>query len=199
MSGVSVEAASPALIERARTVTTDNEGRYAIVDIRPGMYTMTFSMQGFSTMRQEVEVPSNVTVPIDAELRVGAVGETVNVSASVATVDVENAARPTVLSRNDMDALPTARNPQSLGSYVPGVHLNTPDVGGSMQVQQTYISAHGNAPHNTTYLLDGMLVNTTQNDGQIQTYIDNAIVQETTYQTNNITAEVQAGGDRCKT
>jgi hypothetical protein len=194
MSGVSVEAASPALIERSRTVTTDGEGRYAIVDIRPGTYTMTFSMQGFSSTRQEVEVPSNVTVPIDAEMRVGAVGETVNVSASVATVDVENAARPTVLSRNDMDALPTARNPQSLGSYVPGVHLNTPDVGGSMQVQQTYISAHGNAPHNTTYLLDGMLVNTTQNDGQIQTYIDNAIVQETTYQTNNITAEVQAGG-----
>src|SRR5947209_7258230 len=76
MAGVTVEAASPVLIERVRTVTTDNEGRYAIVDIRPGMYTMTFSMQGFSSTRQQVEVPSNVTVPIDAEMHVGSVGET---------------------------------------------------------------------------------------------------------------------------
>ena len=194
MAGVSVEAASPALIERVRTVTTDNEGRYAIVDVRPGAYTMTFTLLGFSSVRRQVDIPSNITVPVDAEMRVGAVGETVEVSATVATVDVENAARPSVLSREEMDSLPTARNPQSIGSYVPGVHLNTPDVGGSMQVQQTYISAHGNAPHNTSYVLDGMFVNTTQNDGQIQTYIDNEIVQETTYQTNNVGADVQAGG-----
>jgi hypothetical protein len=61
-----------------------------------------------------------------------------------------------------MDALPTARNMQSIGSYVPSVHLNTPDVAGSMQVQQTYMAAHGMHSKNDTYLLDGMLINTTQ-------------------------------------
>jgi hypothetical protein len=98
------------------------------------------------------------------------------------------------LSRADMDALPTARNMQSIGSYVPGVHLNTPDVGGSMQVQQTYMSVHGTPADSNTFLLDGMLINTTQTDGRIQTYIDNAIIQETTYQTSGIMAEVSGGG-----
>src|SRR2546427_13065752 len=94
-----------------------------------------------------------------------------------------------------MDAIPSARNMQSLGSYVPGVHLNTPDVAGSMQVPQTYITTHGNLPHDSTYLLAGMLINSTIADGRGQNYIDTAIVQETTYQTSSVTPEVSGGGD----
>src|SRR5206468_12063460 len=116
------------------------------------------------------------------------------VEAALATVDVENVAHPQVLSRTDMDAIPSARNMQSLGSYVPGVNLNTPDVAGSMQVQQTYLTAHGNQSQDATYLLDGMLVNSIIADGRAQNYIDNAIIQETTYQTSSITAEVSGGG-----
>jgi hypothetical protein len=85
-------------------------------------------------------------------MKVSALEETVTVESKLATVDVENVAHPAVLSRADMDAIPSARNMQSLGSYVPGVHLNTPDVAGSMQVQQTYITTHGNLPHDSTYL-----------------------------------------------
>jgi len=194
ISGVSVEATSPALIERARTVTTNGEGRYAIVDVRPGAYTMTFTMSGFSTVKQQVEVPANVTVPVDADMKVGSVGETVEVQAQVATVDVENVAHPETLSRSDMDSLPTARNMQSIGSYVPSVHLNQPDVGGSQQIEQTYLSAHGQPATRDIYLLDGMRVNTMQNDGLIQIYVDNALIQEATYQTANVTAEVGGGG-----
>src|SRR2546428_432250 len=194
MAGVSVEAASEALIERSRTVATSGDGRYTIVDLRPGLYTMSFTLQGFSTVKQQVTVPSNVSVPVDAELKVGSVGETVTVEATVATVDVDNVAHPQVLSRADMDAIPSARNMQSLGSYVPAVHLNTPDVAGSMQVQQTYLTAHGNQSQDATYLLDGMLVNSIIADGRAQNYIDNAIIQETTYQTSNVTAEVAGGG-----
>ncbi len=194
MAGVRVEAASAALIERSRSVTTSGDGRYSIVDVRPGLYTMTFTLQGFSTVKQEVTVPANVSVPVDAEMKVGSVGETVNVESTIATVDVENVAHPQVLSRADMDAIPSARNMQSLGSYVPGVHLNTPDVAGSMQVQQTYLTAHGNQATDATYLLDGMLVNSIIGDGRAQNYIDNAIIQETTYQTSNVTAEVSGGG-----
>jgi Carboxypeptidase regulatory-like domain len=194
MSGVSVEAASDALIERSRSVLTAGDGRYAIVDIRPGLYTVTFTLPGFATIKRQVEVPANVSVPLDADMKPGSVGETVTVEAAVPTVDVENVAHPQVLSRSDMDALPSARNMQSLGSYVPGVHLNTPDVAGSMQVQQTYLIAHGNSPSDDTFLLDGMLINSTIGDGRAQNYIDNAIIQETTYQTSNLTAEVSAGG-----
>jgi Carboxypeptidase regulatory-like domain len=194
MAGVKVEAASEVLIEKSRVVLTSGDGRYAIVDLRPGLYTMTFAVPGFATVKQQVDVPANVTVPVDAEMKPGTVGQTVEVQALVATVDVDNVAHPEVLSRSDMDAIPSARNMQSLGSYVPSVHLNTPDVAGSMQVQQTYLIAHGNSPSDDTYLLDGMLINSTIGDGRAQNYIDNAIVQETTYQTSNLTAEVSAGG-----
>src|SRR5579864_173059 len=194
MAGVKVEAASEALIERSRIVTTNGEGRYAIVDVRPGNYTVTFTMEGFSTVKQQVEVPANVTVPVDADMKPGSVGQTVEVQALVATVDIENVAHPQVLTRNDMDALPTARNPQSMGSYTPGVHLNQPDVGGFQQIEQTYMISHGQPSSHDTYLLDGMMINTTQADGQIQIYVDNALVQEVTYQTTNIPLEVTGGG-----
>src|SRR5258708_4078412 len=107
MSGVTVAAASEALIERSRTVTTSSDGRYTIIDIRPGVYTMTFTLQGFSTLKQQVTVPANVSVPVDAEMKVGSVGETVNVEATVPTVDVQNVAHPQLLPRADMDAIPT--------------------------------------------------------------------------------------------
>jgi hypothetical protein len=85
MAGVKVEAASEALIERSRTVTTNGEGRYAIVDVRPGTYTVTFTMDGFSAVKLQVEVPANVTVPVDADMKPGSVGQTVEVQALVAT------------------------------------------------------------------------------------------------------------------
>src|SRR6266478_1169785 len=194
MPGVKVEAASEALIERSRAETTNENGRYTIVDVRPGLYTITFTLPGFSTVKQEVTVPANVSVPVDAEMRVGAVDETVTVEARVATVDVETTLRPQVLTRSDMDALPTARNPQSMGSYTPGVHLNLPDVRGSQQIEQTYLISHGNPSARDTYLLDGMMVNTMQSDGQIQIYIDNALMQEVTYNNANNSVEVTGGG-----
>ncbi len=194
IAGAKVEAASDVLIEKSRTVTTNGEGRYAIFDLRPGTYTVTASMQGFASVRQTVEVPANVTVPVDAELKVGSVGETVNVEARVATVDVENVAHPLTLTRSDMDNLPTGRYMQAIGVEAPGAHLNLPDVGGSQQIEQNYLSVHGNGSTHDTYLLDGMKVNTTYADGQIQQYIDNAAIQETTYQTSNVTADASGGG-----
>ena len=162
MAGVRVDAASEALIEKSRAVTTNGEGRYAIVDVRPGVYTVTFTTVGFNAVKRQVEVPANVTVPVDAEMKPGAIEQTVEVQAQVATVDVENVAHPEVLTRNDIDALPTARNLQSVGSYIPAVHLNQPDVAGSQQIQQTYMATHGNPAQHDIILMDGMLVNTTQ-------------------------------------
>jgi hypothetical protein len=189
-----VEAASDVLIERVRSVRTNSEGRYAIVDLRPGTYVVTATATGFASVKQTIEVPANVTVPVDAEMKVGSVGETVNVEARVATVDVENVAHPETLTRAEMDALPTGRYMQSIASYVPGAHLNLPDIGGSQQIEQNYISVHGNDSVHDTYLLDGMIVNTTYLDGAIQQYIDNEVIQETTYQSSNATADVSGGG-----
>src|SRR5579871_1411132 len=194
VANATVEASSDVLIERVRTVQTNGEGRYAIVDLRPGTSTFTTSAPGFSSVKQTIEVPANVTVPVDAEMKVGSVGETVNVEARVATVDVENASHPETLTRNEMDALPTGRYMQSIASYIPGAHLNLPDIGGSQQIEQNYISVHGNGSVHDVYMLDGMIANTNYADGQIQNYIDNAMIAETTLQASNVTAEVAGGG-----
>jgi hypothetical protein len=189
-----VEAASDVLIEKTREATTNGEGRYAIVDLRPGTYVVTVTLEGFSAVKQTVVVPANVTVPVDAELKPGSVGETVTVQAREATVDVENVAHPETLTRAEMDLLPSGRYMQSIASYVPGAHLNLPDIGGSQQIEQNYISVHGAAATQDVYMLDGMLVNTTYGDGAIQQYIDNEAVQETIYQPTHNSTEVSGGG-----
>ena len=89
LPGVTVEAASPVLIEKARTVVTDGEGRYAVVDIRPGTYSVTFTLPGFNTFKRDgVEVQTNMSVPINAEMKVGQRTEVVNVVATATMVDV---------------------------------------------------------------------------------------------------------------
>src|SRR5205823_3087981 len=81
LPGVTVEASSPVLIEKTRTVTSDEQGQYKVVDLRPGTYTVTFSLPGFSTVKREnLELNTGFTARIDAELRVGGVEETVTVS-----------------------------------------------------------------------------------------------------------------------
>ena len=83
LPGVTVEASSPVLIEKTRSVTSNETGRYTLVDLRPGTYKLTFTLAGFSTLvRDNVELPGNTTVPINVELRVGALEESITVSGS---------------------------------------------------------------------------------------------------------------------
>ena len=200
MPGVTVEAASPALIERTRTVTTDGAGRYTIVDLRPGAYTVTATFAGFKTFKQEkIDVPADSSVPVFIAMEVGQTGETVTVQAEAISVDVENATHQQVLTREIQDRLPAPRNMQALAAFVPGIRLRSatganPDVGGSQQMEQTYITGHGSGAVNTTVLLDGMNVNSNYLDGTIQNYVDNSIIQQSTYQVSGMSAEVSAGG-----
>ena len=69
LPGVTVEASSPALIEKVRSVVTDDNGNYRIVELRPGVYTVSFTLSGFSTVRREgIELPAGFTAPVNAEM-----------------------------------------------------------------------------------------------------------------------------------
>jgi hypothetical protein len=197
LPGVTVEASSPVLIERARSAATDGDGRYSIVALRPGVYEIAFTLAGFSTFKRDgVIVPADTTVPVNVELRVGALEETVTVSGESPVVDVQNTSRQQIVTRDLMDMIPSARNIQSVGSLVPGIRLNVPDVGGAQQTEQTYMAVHGNTSLHNTILLDGMPAQTNLSDGQVQNYIDNALIAEATYQTSGVSAESSAGGVR---
>src|SRR5205807_1469877 len=79
--GVTVEAASPALIEKTRVAVTNDQGNYKIIDLRPGNYTVTFTLTGFTTFKREgLELTTGFTATVNAEMRVGALEETVTVS-----------------------------------------------------------------------------------------------------------------------
>src|SRR5579862_3472750 len=91
LPGVTVEASSPALIEKVRTVVTDDHGEYKIVDLRPGTYVVTFTLTGFNVVKQGgIDLPSSFTATVNAELKVGAVEETVQVSGQAPVVDIQS-------------------------------------------------------------------------------------------------------------
>ena len=88
LPGVTVEAASPALIEKARSIVTDAQGLYQIVELRPGTYAVTFTLPGFSTLRREgLELTTGFTATVNAELKVGGLEETITVTGEAPVVD----------------------------------------------------------------------------------------------------------------
>ncbi len=195
LPGVTVEAASDALIEKSKVGVTDGSGSYKIIDLRPGTYVVTFTLTGFATVKHDsIELPSDFTATIDAAMKVGTLEESITVSTASPVVDVQSNVKSQVLSRETLDAVPNAHTIQSIGQLIPGVTLSSPDVGGSVQMQQTYFSVHGTGANGTSMLMDGMIINGLMLDGAVQTYMNDATAQEMVYRTGGGAGEQQTGG-----
>ncbi len=197
LPGVTIEAASDVLIEGTKSTVTNEQGQYRLVDLRPGVYTLSFTLPGFNTFKREgLELPAEFTATINVEMKVGVLEETVTVTGESPVVDITSAVHTQVLNRDLLDAIPTGRSIQGLGQTVLGISLNLPDVGGSRGMQQTYMTTHGMTSAQNTVLVDGMMVNGLQSDGSVQSYFNEAMNQEVSYQTSGIGAETSAGGVR---
>ena len=197
LPGVTVEASSPALIEKVRTVITDDAGQYRIVDLRPGVYEVTFTLPGFGTVtREKIELISNFTATINGELRVGTVEETVTVSGATPVVDMQSATNQQVMTKELLESVPTGRSIWAVGSTLNGVTLSAPDVGGTAGMQQTYMATHGSDRRDNAIQVDGMSVNGIEGDGAIQNYFNQGMFEEMSYQTSALTAEVPSAGVR---
>lgn len=197
LPGVTVEAASDVLIERTRSVVTDANGQFRIVDLRPGVYSLTFSLPGFSTVKRDaIPLESNFTMTVNTDLTVGALEETLTVTADSPIVDVQTTSKSQVLNREALDAIPTGRTIQGMGQLIIGVSLNSPDVGGSRAMQQTYMSSHGAGASQTTVQVDGLHVNGLDVDGAVQNYFNSSMSQEMVYTTSGASADVAGGGVR---
>ena len=195
LPGVTVEASSPALIERVRTVVSDAQGRYAIVDLRPGTYKVSFTLTGFMTFAHEaIDLPSNFTATVNGDLKVGAVEETVTVSGLSPMVDVQNAQRTTVLTRALLDAVPVPRMYQAEGALAVGTKVSDQNVGGARSAVNPRLTAHMSVTKDTTIDVDGMKMNTLVGGGDSHPDHNDAMTQEVTVQTAALGAEVSAGG-----
>lgn len=203
LPGVTVEASSPALIEGARTVTTNSQGLYQIIDLRPGLYVVTFALPGFTTFKRDgISISAGVTVTVNAELRVGGVEQTITVSGEAPVVDTRSVAQQRVLQEEIREALPSARSMHVMGSLIPGMIMtgaNAPagqDVGG-LSGERGQMMIHGSRAGDMSIQLEGMEFNSNQNVGAQQYYTLNpAEAQEFQYTVAAISAETLTGGVR---
>ena len=160
LPGVTVEASSPALIEKVRTVVTDGTGLYRIVNLPPGAYTVTFTLPGFNTTRREaIEVSLGFTATIDAELRVGAIEETVTVTGESPIVDVQSSAQTRTVTAETFRELPVGSSWIQMAALVPAIRASNVDVGGVLGDQTgAQVSAHGSRDQDGVSLIDGLRI-----------------------------------------
>jgi hypothetical protein len=204
LPGVTVEAASPALIEKVRSVATDGTGQYRIVDLRPGVYSVTFTLPGFAVVKREgVELTGSFVATINAEMRVGALEETLTVTGETPTVDVQSATRQRVMDREIIDNIPTGRSTFALGVLVPGITAMTAngtlsqDVGGGRIDAALGLAVHGSRQSDQTILFNGISTSAQASSGYAtRTTINMVAVQEVTLDYSAVNAEVGQGGVR---
>src|SRR6185369_6139597 len=198
MPGVTVEASSPVLIERVRTVTTDSQGQYKIVDLRPGTYTVTFTLPGFATVKREgIELPATFVATVNTDLRVRALEETVTVSGASPVVDMQNVIRRQVVSKDTIDAMPTSKNWSTIGIMTIGVSSTQNGVGGSAGEHQTQLKSNGGSFNARLVQVDGLMnANMACNYSCTGISTNDASTQELSYEFGAISAEVAGGGVR---
>jgi hypothetical protein len=196
--GVTIEAASPVLIEKARTAITDGSGQYRIIDLRGGEYTVTFTLQGFTTIKRDgVRLAGETIVTVNAEMRVGELAETITVTGDAPTVDIQSATRQQVLSKDVIDALPTGRNYASLGQLLPGVNSSARDAGGASGDTMSQLTIHGSRPGDQRVLQNGVNTMTLQVNGDRGIAVPNpGMASEVTVDTSGLSAEQGQGGIR---
>jgi hypothetical protein len=203
LPGVTVEASSPALIEKVRSVVTNADGLYQIVDLRPGVYSVTFTLPGFQTLKREgVELTTSFTATVNAELGVGSVTETITVKGESPIVDVNNVVQQKVLDDQLREALPTARSYQTMAAVIPGVgqtgnsRPHGQDVGGSTG-ERGLLNIHGGRLSDMTAQFDGVVLNVAFSAEGTQNFTVNPVeAQEYVYELGAIAADTQTGGVR---
>ena len=194
LPGVTVEASSPVLIEKVRSVVTDDEGLYSIIDLRPGIYAVTVSLPGFTTVRREgLELPAAFSLTVNAEMKVGELAEVITVRGEAPTVDAQRTTQAAVFSRTLLENLPSAsKTPQSFVAFVPGVNggLNV------YALQQKSLSIHGGRAQEADLRVDGFSDTGPGTPGGTGStfYVSQIIAEETSISLSGHPAEFQMSG-----
>jgi Carboxypeptidase regulatory-like domain len=205
LPGVTVEASSPALIEKVRSAVTDGSGQYRIVDLRPGTYAVSFALTGFSGVKREgIELTGSFVATVNAEMRVGAIAETITVTGETPVVDIQSTTAQRTLTKDVVDAIPTGRSHLDQAVLIPGLSSSQGatrgvlmDVGGTNNLQNTLVSIHGGRQSDTRLMVDGIRIGNIAGEGQWTNYVpDQGGAQEVAVDYSAISAEQITGGLR---
>src|SRR5688572_13253540 len=197
LPGVTVEASSPALIEKVRTVVTDGSGQYRIVDLRPGVYSVTVTLPGFNTFKRDgIELAGAFTAQVNAELRVGALEETVTVTGETPIVDVQSVRRQTVIDGDVIKDLPAARSYAGIMMLIPAT---TTQAGGNLDIQVTpgmlVFGGSGGRNNEARLQVDGLNTGAAFNGAGVSSYMpDISNAQEIVTTTSGGLGEAEVGG-----
>ncbi len=200
LPGVTVEASSPALIEQSRTTVTDAEGVYRIIDLRPGTYTVTFTLPGFSVIRREgIELSANFTATINVDLQVGAIEQAVTVSGASPVVDVVNTLKQEIVTQAMLEGLPISKSLASFTAVVPGLQ-GARDIGGVSGDRPIGLTIHGSRGNDQHVFYNGMRTNnmnaggSTGGGGSSSIYYNPAMIQEITMEVSAQSVASETGG-----
>ena len=195
LPGATVEAASPVLIEKARSVVTDTNGQYRIVDLRPGTYSVTVSVPGFTSVKREgIELSGNFVATVNADLRLGVLEETVTVTGESPVVDVQSTRSQQIIDRNVLAAIPSSRNVGGIQAIVPGMTASgdSGGINGSMQGGASAI--HGGRANDSRIYADGINMGWAGSSGGGGNMPQVAAAQEVVMTISGGLAEAETGG-----
>ncbi len=197
LPGVTVEAASPALIEKTRSAVTDGTGTYRIVDLRPGTYSVTFTLTGFSTVKRDgVELAGSFTATINADMKVGALEETITVTGETPIVDTQSVRRQVTVSNDVISNMPAARSYAGVMMLIPAT---TTQAGANLDVQVTpgmlVFGGAGGRTNEARIQVDGLNTGAAFNGAGVSSYVvDIGNAQEISMTTSGGLGEAEVGG-----
>jgi hypothetical protein len=197
LPGVTVEVSSPALIDKMRSTVTDQNGQYRITTLPPGIYSVRFTLSGFSAVVQDgIELTSGFTATISPELRVGALQETITVTGETPVVDVESARQVRVVEGESFKELPSGRGPSQLLSMIPGMTGGSGVcTGGTCGYTLNAYSAHGGNNAEGRLQVDGMSAGAAIGGAGVSGYlVDVANAQEIMVSLSGGLGEAEVGG-----
>ena len=196
LPGVTVEASSPVLIEKVRSTVTDGTGQYRITELPPGVYVVTYSLTGFSVVRREgIEITGSGVIPINVEMRVGNIQESITVTGETPLVDTQTTRREMVINSETMSTLPVTRTYGALLAAIPGITTDNTSRGALTEPFMTFFTANGGRGNEGRMLINGLPVAASFNGGGVSTFIyDVANTDEMQVLVSGGLGEAEAGG-----
>jgi hypothetical protein len=193
LPGVTVEAASPALIEKVKTAVTDDSGQYRIVDLRAGVYTLTFTLPGFNVVRREdITLSGTTTLTIPVTMNVGGIQETITVTGETPVVDVQSARKEVVLDQEVIQTIPATRSVGGLLNATAGLTVDNNGI--ALSPTMTFFSANGGANNEGRMAVNGMTVGAARSGG-VSSYVYDAVgVEEVAVRVGGGLGETDTGG-----